>query len=95
MSGETKLSPYVPELGFLQAGWQIYVLQEGWQVSILQVWWQVSLSAQVSFVRAMALVCRLLAVTTSSGLSPARVVTSFFLLVVLGVSFCRWWPVFL
>ena len=41
----------------------------------LQAGWQISVSAEV--VRAVAFVFRLLTVTTSSGLSPARVVTSF------------------
>jgi len=47
MSSETKLSPSVLELGLLQVGWQVSVLQAGWQVSI---------SAEVTFVRAVALV---------------------------------------
>ena len=46
-------------------------------ISLLQAGWQISVSADV--VRAVALVFRLLTVTTSSGFSPARVVTSFVL----------------
>jgi hypothetical protein len=79
-----KISPSVPErdllqagwqVSILQAGWQVSVLQAGWQVSVLQAGWQVSLSAEVSFIGAVALVCRLLAITTASGLSPAHAVT--------------------
>jgi len=79
------LSLSVREQGLLQAGWQVSVFQAGWQFS---------LSVTVLSVRSVALVCQLLAVTTSSGLSSARVVTSFALLMVIGVSFCRWWPAF-
>ena len=67
----------------LQAGWQVSILQAGWQVSVLQAGWQVSVD--VWFVRPVALVYRLLAVTTASGLCPARVVTSFVRLMVVGV----------
>jgi len=45
--------------------------------SVLQAGWQISVSAEV--VRAVALVFRLLTVTTSSSLSPARVVICFVL----------------
>jgi len=45
--------------------------------SVLQAGWQISVSAEV--VRAVALVFPLLAVTTSSSVSPARVVTCFVL----------------
>jgi hypothetical protein len=44
--------------------------------SVLQAGWQILVSAK--FVGAVALVCRLLTVTTFSGLSPARVVTPLF-----------------
>jgi hypothetical protein len=67
------------------------VLERG----LLQAGWQFSITAEVSFVRELALVCRLLAVTTSSDLSHAHVVTSFVLLVILGVSSCQWWPALL
>ena len=59
--------------------------RRGAKISVLQVGWQFFVSAKVSFVKVVALVCRLLAVTTNSGLSPAHMVTSFVLLVVLGV----------
>ena len=70
----------LPLFSVLQAGWQIYVFPAGWQISDLQAGWEIPFSAEV--VRAVVLVCRLLSVTTFSGLSPASVVTSFVLLVV-------------
>ena len=78
-----KINPFVSGQGLLQAASQFSVLQTGWQFS---------LSAKVSFIRAVALVCQLLAITPSFDLSPACEVPPFVLLVVLGVTFyrCRW-----
>jgi hypothetical protein len=78
--GWDKIIPFVPGWGSLQAGCQFSVLQAGWQFSV---------SAKVSFIRAVALVCWLLAITPSSSLSSACEVPPFVLLVVHGVSFCR------
>jgi hypothetical protein len=49
---------------------------------LLQAGWQISFSPQVSSVGPVALLCGLLTVATFSGLSPARVVTTFVLLLV-------------